>query len=107
MNTYFTGEYEAISKNELVNELFNLKEFDMSLDENLNSLDRNYKKDELRYQFDNIIISRIKTIRIYNYLKNKLAIKDALVIALTFNSVLKKDEYDKIVNIINNTVGGM
>ena len=107
INLYFNGEYNDVNINELKAELSNINDFDYSLDNNLNSLDRNYKKDELRYEFDNVIISRIKTIRIYNYLKNKLSMKDALIIALTYNSVLKNDEYEKIVNIVNNTVGGM
>ena len=107
LNSYFNGEYSTIDKNELNNEINNLKEFDMTLDESINLLDKKYKKDELRYQFDNVIISRIKTIRIYNYLKNKLSIRDALIVALTYNSVLKNEEYESIVNIVNNTIGGM
>ena len=107
LNTYFNGEYTNISKEELKKELENLDGFDMTIDDNLNMLDKKYKKDELRYQFDNVIISRIKTIRIYNYLKTKLSSTDALIVALTYNSVIKKTEYDNIVNIINNTMGGM
>jgi len=107
LNSYFNGEYSAISKSDLKMQLENLSNIDMTLDGNLNLLDQNYKKDELRYQFDKFIISRIKTIRIYNYLKNTLSAKDALIIALTYNSVLKNEEYESIVNIVNNIVGGM
>ena len=107
LSTYFNGEYKVIDKNELKQEIDNLSNFDMTLDGNINALDANYKINELKYQFDNIGISRIKTIRIYNYLKNKLSLADALVIALTYNSVIKNDEYEKIVNIVNNIVGGM
>ena len=107
LSSYFNGEYTTISKSELDNELANLKEFDMTLDGALNIIDQKYKKDELRYQIDNVIISRIKTIRIYNYLKTKTSSIDALIIALTYNSVLKNSEYESIVNIVNNTVGGM
>lgn len=107
ISSFFNGEYNAIDKNTLNTELDNLSNYDMTLDGNLNKLDQNYKKDELRYQFNRIVISRIKTIRIYNYLKSKLDIKDALIVALTYNSVLKKDEYESIVNIVNNIIGGM
>ena len=106
INSYFNGEYTTINKKEVDAELANLTEFDLTVDESLSKIDQKYKKDELRYQFDNIIISRIKTIRIYNYLKNKISMVDALIVALTYNSVLKNDEYEKIVNVVNNMIGG-
>ncbi|MBQ8892215.1 MAG: hypothetical protein IJ068_05110 [Bacilli bacterium] len=110
LNSYFSGDYEFVDKSELVtlkNELNNLDNFDMTIDSNIMKLDANYKKNDLKYQFDKNIISRVKTIRIYNYLKNRYNTHDALIIALTYNSVLEKSEYDSIVNIVTNLLGGM
>ena len=110
LNSYFSGDYDFVDKSELItlkNELNNLDDLDMTIDSNIMKLDAEYKKDELKYQFNKNIISRIKTIRIYNYLKNKLSAHDALIIALTYNSVLEKDEYNNIVNIVTNLLGGM
>ena len=110
LNSYFNGDYTFVDKGSLItlkNELNNLDNFDMTVDSNISKLDSAYKKDDLKYQFDNNTISRIKTIRIYNYLKNKLSEKDALIVALTYNSVLKNEEYEKIVNAVNNLLGGM
>ena len=110
LNSHFSGNYSFIDKAELISlkdQLNNLDEFDMTIDDNIAKLDANYKKDELKYVFDNNTISRTKTIRIYNYLKDKMSSRDAMIIALTFNSVLENSEYEKIVNIVSNLLGGM
>ena len=107
INSYFNSEYDFVSKDELESMTSNLNNIDMTLDSNINKLDASYKVDELRYNIDNIPISRIKTIRIYNMLKNKLPMKESLIVALTYNSVIKKEEYAKIVNIVENMIGGM
>ena len=106
LDTFFNGEYEVISKNELKNEIDGIQNIDMTIDENINKLDNSYKIDDLKYKIDNFVLSRIKTIRIYNYLKSKLSVKDALLIGLTYNSVLKKEEYDKVLNVVNQITGG-
>ena len=73
----------------------------------ITKLDSKYKVDNLKYNIENVIISRLKTIRLYNYLiTQKLTDKDALLIALTYNSVIKKEEYQKIENIVNELVKG-
>ena len=107
ISTYFNGEYTFIKKEELESIIKNMESIDMTMDSNINKLDASYKKDELRYNIDGILISRIKTIRIYNLLKSKLSMKEALIIALTYNSVIKTTEYEKIANIVENTLGGM
>lgn len=109
-NLYFEQEYGFIDRSEmekLLDELGNMNEFDMILSDNINKLDSLYKVNNLRYKIENLLFSRIKTIRLYNFLLSKnLNEKNALIIALTYNSVIKKDEYDKIVNIITTVVEG-
>ncbi|MBR3661039.1 MAG: hypothetical protein IKN63_03945 [Bacilli bacterium] len=107
LNTYFNGKYTFINKNELKDIIGNIKNIDMTMDANINKLDASYKVDELKYNIDGVLISRIKAIRIYNLLKSKLSMKEALIVALTYNSVIKTTEYEKIVNIVENTLGGM
>ena len=109
-NTYFNGEYSFIDRSELENikkEISELKEFDLTLDGNINKLDSSYKYGELRYKIGNILISRNKTIRIYNFLKNKnMSLKNALLVALTYNTVLKLAEYDEIKTVVEAIVEG-
>ena len=109
-NTYFNGEYSFIDRGEFEKtkeEIFNLKEFDLTLDGNINKLDSSYKYDELRYKIGNVLISRIKTIRIYNFLKSKnMSLKNALLVALTYNAVLKINEYDEIKTVVEAIVEG-
>lgn len=109
-NTYFNGEYSFIDRGEIEKtkeEIFNLKEFDLTLDGNINKLDSSYKYDELRYKIGNVLISRIKTIRIYNFLKSKnMSLKNALLVALTYNAVLKINEYDEIKTVVEAIVEG-
>ena len=109
INSYFNSEYGFVDQSELMNlknEINELKDFDMTYDGNINKLDSEYKQDDLRYKIGNVIISRIKTIRLYNVLKNKLPLKDALLVALTYNSVLKNDEYQNIESVVNSIIGG-
>ena len=90
-----------------MDEIANLKEFDLTLDGNINKLDSSYKSGDLRYKIGNILISRIKAIRIYNFLKNKnMSLKNALIVALTYNTVLKLEEYDEIKTIVDTIVEG-
>ena len=59
------------------------------------------------FKINNIYLSRIKTIRIYNYLKTRsIPIKEALIIALTYHSVIKRDEYKEIEKQITKLVEG-
>ena len=109
-NKYFNGEYSFVDPNEysnIKNEINNLKEYDLTLDGNINKLDSSYKFDELRYKIGNTLISRFKTIRVYNFLKNKnMSSKNALLVALTYNTVLKLEEYDEIKTVVEAIVEG-
>ena len=109
-NSYFNGEYHFLDNNqysELKKEIDELSDFDLTLDGNINKLDSAYKQGNLRYQFGNILVSRVKTIRLYNFLKTKnISLKNALLIALTYNTVLKMEEYDKIEKVVDNVVEG-
>ena len=110
INSYFNGEYSFMDRSEyssLKEEIESLKDFDMTLDGNLNKLDSNYKVNELKYKIGNIVLSRVKTIRIYNFLKNKnMSLKNALLIALTYNTVMKNTEYEEIVKVVENILEG-
>ena len=70
-------------------------------------MDNVYKINDLRYKINNLYFSRIKTIRVYNYLKtrNVLGVY-ALIIALTYQSVITKDEYKSIETLITKLVEG-
>ena len=106
---YFNSNYDFINQSaleEIKTEINNTKSFDMTLDGNINKLDEKYKLSDLKYKMNNVIISRLKTIRVYNLLKNKMSLHDALLIALTYNSVLKIEEYKNIENIVNNIING-
>ena len=109
-NLYFNNEYGFLDRSEMISlleEIKDIKDFNMNIDNNLLKLDSLYKENELRYNIENIYISRIKTIRIYNCLLTKnMNEKNALLIALTYNSVIKVDEYAKIENIVNSLIEG-
>jgi hypothetical protein len=108
--TFFNGEYEFINHDDLLKLKYQIETnsiFDITLDEVLSKLDNLYKVNDLQYKFGNVLISRMKTIRLYNYLKRQnLSLNDTLVLALTYNSVLKIQEYQKIVEVVNNVVLG-
>ena len=109
-NLYFDYNYSMVDVNEiktLLEDIKNQEPTDISLDDTLLNLDKKYKESELRYKINNILISRIKTIRIYNFLRSKgIASKNALLIALTYNSVIKNDEYKMLEEVVNSLEGG-
>ncbi len=109
-NLYFNYEYEFIDRSEMTNLLLDIKnstDFNLEIDEYLEKLDNVYKINDLRYKINNLYFSRIKTIRVYNYLKtrNVLGVY-ALIIALTYQSVITKDEYKSIETLITKLVEG-
>ena len=106
IDNYFDGEYDFVDKNilETINDDI---AFDVSVDENINLLDSKYKESDLKYKIGNTTLSRMKTIRIYNFLKNQISSKDALLVGLTYNSVIPKEEYENIVKVINDMLGGI
>lgn len=110
IDLYFDNEYEFIDRSDmekLLIDIYNNHNIDLNMDEYLEKLDKLYKISDLRYKINNIYLSRIKTIRIYNYLKTRsIPIKEALIIALTYHSVIKKDEYKEIEKQITKLVEG-
>ena len=110
INLYFDNEYEFIDRSDmekLLIDIYNNHNIDLNMDEYLEKLDKSYKTSELRYKINNIYLSRIKTIRIYNYLKNRnIPVKEALIVALTYHSVIKRDEYKEIEKQITKLVEG-
>ena len=110
IDLYFDNEYEFIDRSDmekLLIDIYNNHNIDLNMDEYLEKLDKLYKISELRYKINNIYLSRIKTIRIYNYLKTRsIPIKEALIIALTYHSVIKRDEYKEIEKQITKLVEG-
>lgn len=73
--------------------------YEMSDDEFINEFERQFKQSQIEYKINDNILSRYKTQRIYSLLlkqftENK---KDELLLfALTYNSLLSHDEYEKI-----------
>ena len=110
IDLYFDNEYEFIDRSDmekLLIDIYNNHNIDLNMDEYLEKLDKLYKISDLRYKINNIYLSRIKTIRIYNYLKTRsIPVKEALIIALTYHSVIKKDEYKEIEKQITKLVEG-
>lgn len=110
INLYFDNEYEFIDRSDmekLLIDIYNNHNIDLNMDEYLEKLDKLYKISDLRYKINNIYLSRIKTIRIYNYLKTRsIPVKEALIIALTYHSVIKRDEYKEIEKQITKLVEG-
>ena len=109
-NLYFDYNYSMVDVNEiktLLEDIKNQEPTDISLDDTLLNLDKKYKESELRYKINNVLISRIKTIRIYNFLRSKgYTSKNALLIALTYHSVIKNDEYKMLEEVVNSLEGG-
>ena len=58
--------------------------------------------DPLRYDFDGVLISKLKVARIYNILKNYHleSLQDSLLYAITYNSILSEEDLNKIKKII-------
>ncbi len=109
-NLYFNYEYEFIDRSEMTNLLLDIKnstDFNLEIDEYLEKIDNAYKINDLRYKINNLYFSRIKTIRVYNYLKtrNVLGVY-ALIIALTYQSVITKEEYKSVETLITKLVEG-
>ncbi len=109
-NQYFDKEYTFTSTDEVLKlsqEIKNKKDFDMSISENIQKLDNKYKKDELKYVINGLTFSRLKTIRLYNFLvTKKMPVKEAILMALTYNSIIKKDEYLNLETAITSLLEG-
>lgn len=78
--------------------------YDLTLEnEELESLEVYTDKDDsVRYNFDGVLISKPKVKRIYNILINKKLsnLEDSLLYAITYNSLLTAEQFDKVKRII-------
>ena len=71
----------------------------MSTDELIIEFEKQFKQNQIEYKINDMIISRYKVQRIYSLLTKKFTEikKDQLLLfALTYNSLLSHDEYEKI-----------
>lgn len=73
--------------------------YEMSNDELISEFEKQYKQSQIEYKINDNILSRYKTQRIYSLLTKHFTEdkKDELLLfALTYNSLLSHDEYEKI-----------
>ena len=107
LRKYFNNEFDILSREELMEyeKLINDNEnISMTLDEKLEALEK--YRSGLRYVIEGINISRNKLIRIYNILiENGMNKEKSLVYAACYNSVITKEEYQKIKDVLSN-IGG-
>ncbi len=68
-----------------------------------------YKVDDLRYDFNGVIISRFKVLRIYETLiKNRMAgTYNAILYAICKNSILTEEQYRNITACLDRTFGNL
>ena len=68
-----------------------------------------YKIDDLRYDFNGVIISRFKVLRIYETLiKNRMAgTYNAILYAICKNSILTEEQYRNITTCLDRTFGNL
>lgn len=68
-----------------------------------------YKVDDLRYDFNGVIISRFKVLRIYETLiKNRIAgTYNAILYAICKNSILTEEQYRNITACLDRTFGNL
>jgi hypothetical protein len=68
-----------------------------------------YKVDDLRYDFNGVIISRFKVLRIYETLiKNRMAgTYSSILYAICKNSILTEEQYRNIVNCLDRSFGNL
>lgn len=80
-----------------------VKNLDFPDDEIIQSLDSYIQEnDPIKYNFDGVIISRLKVKRIYNILKhyNLDTLEDSLLYAITYNSIMDEESFNKIKTIL-------
>lgn len=107
LRTYFNNEFDELSHEEELRYekmLRDEKEYSMELDEVLESL--NPYLNGLRYNIEGVNISYNKLVRNYNILvKNGVDKVTALIYGACHNSVITKEEYQKVKNTLSN-IGG-
>lgn len=78
-------------------------ENEITIDDMIKSIEESHKYNNASYMFDDIIISRNKVLRIYSMIFKKFDNLDKqhlLLFAITYNSILNHEEFDKIKNYI-------
>ncbi len=104
-----TVEIEYQNKQEFDNAVANSKGKDEELlnlvvnDPRILALDEYLDvNDPVRYDFDGVLISKLKVLRIFNILKNNHldTLEDSLLYAITYNSIMSQESLDKIKTII-------
>lgn len=107
LRTYLNNDFDVISHDEVLEYekiINNAKEYHLNIDENLEQLEK--YRNGLKYTIEEVNLSRNKVIRNYNILvKNGVDKQKALIFAACYNSVITKDEYQKVKTILN-SVGG-
>lgn len=73
----------------------------------ITTLEDKYKMDDLRYDFNGVIISRFKVLRIYETLmKNRVAgTYNAVLYAICKNSILTEEQYKNITDCLDRAYG--
>ena len=77
--------------------------YEISTDDLIDKIESNYLKNNIMYDFDGIIISRLKVLRIYSLLISsypEYSKEQLLLFAVTYNSILDHDEFNRIKSII-------
>lgn len=107
LRTYLNNDFDVISHDEVreYEKMINdAKEYRLNIDETLEQLEK--YRNGLKYTIEGVNLSRNKVIRNYNILvKNGVDKQKALIFAACYNSVITKDEYEKVKTILN-SVGG-
>ena len=107
LRTYLNNDFDVISHDEVreYEKMINdAKEYRLNVDETLEQLEK--YRNGLKYTIEGVNLSRNKVIRNYNILvKNGVDKQKALIFAACYNSVITKDEYEKVKTILN-SVGG-
>lgn len=103
-NTIIDKETDKILKDYIEQNEKKGYEYRTSNDELIINIEKNYLDTNITYRFNETIISRYKTHRIYTLLKDKFTEidkKDLLLYALTYNSIIDHEELNYIKSCIN------
>ncbi len=106
LNSFFNNEFNDITADE-VREYIKLAHNSSNVGDYGDELEKlNSYRSGLRYTFDGIIVSCNKVVRNYNILRSYgIDANKALHFAVCYNLVITKDEYNKLVNLLDN-IGG-
>jgi hypothetical protein len=80
-----------------------IKDYSSSIEEHLQELEEYTDRFvPVRYNFDGILISKVKVKRILNILKNYELdnLEDSLLYAITYNSIISEEDFNKLKNIV-------